>query len=150
MKKYCLLIIITSITFCSLWAQDSLKYRTRIQLKTTFGANLPITKLLNNDITDNLIGYSEYSFYWQAVSMSFFFHKHWGIEWNLGVSYMESRYDGFEEKIIAEYPKHYVVFSSHGDNMGVRSFLNLVYRYETSMPIFVTREHEMGSSDGRF
>ena len=57
-------------------------YESKWQTKPLVGTNIPITKLFQEKETDYLFGYDDRSFYWQIISLSYFFHKRWGLEFN--------------------------------------------------------------------
>ena len=135
MKKILLIFILISV-LGSLFGQDSLKYRSRIHLKTTLGADIPISKLYNDDITDNL-WYGKHSFSWQIYSISFFINDYWGIENSLHLLFTndnQKRPKQMREYFSLNYPNHYL-YTTMYDNFSSthgRCLISLIYRYETT------------------
>ena len=129
-------------------SQESLSYSSRWQLKPSFGYYVSATKLLKGDVTDYLIEHDDRLFYWQVLSVSHFFHKHWGLEFNFqGVSSagIAKRADRFIQSIHAEYENEHFVSpstSASHDNFSPlsghmeRGFLGLIYRLETNRFFF--------------
>ena len=124
-----------------LWTRV-LFYNSNWQTKALFGANVPITKLLQGAKTDNLLQYNDYYFYWQPISISYFFHKHCGIEFNYQIGHSQrirKRADNFETVMRSEYGDKYYVYPTIEDVVitssftGVieRGFFGLIVRFET-------------------
>jgi len=126
-------------SFC----QDSLNYKSKWQTRPNYGINVPITRLLDGGrIPDNLFEYGDHSTYWQVLSVSYFFHKHWGIAINfLGMTgkNISKRAEAFLADMNSEYENNYYVTPSTGasyDNFNPisgnfeRGFIGLIYRYE--------------------
>ncbi|MCL2040464.1 MAG: hypothetical protein FWG84_00300 [Bacteroidales bacterium] len=81
-RKLSLLLFTWGIITSSVAGQDSLAYKSKWQTKILGGTNIPITKLLQGAETDCFFQYDDHSFYWQIISISYFFHKHWGVEFS--------------------------------------------------------------------
>ena len=86
-RKLFFLLFLFILFAYSVHGQESYVYRSNWQTKALFGANVPITKLLQGAKTDNLLYYNEHYFFWQPVSISYFFHKHWGLEFNYQIGH---------------------------------------------------------------
>ena len=77
MKK----VIIIVVLFLNLWnstfSQENSNTYSKWYVKPAFGLNIPLTKLLSGEITDNLFEYSDNSIYWQILSANYFFSAKW-------------------------------------------------------------------------
>lgn len=124
------------------YCQDSLNYKAKWQTRPNFGVNIPITKLLDGRIPGNLFEYGDNSIYWQVLTVSYFFHRHWGVDFNfqgMTSKNITKRADIFSEAMRLEYQGNYYVTPStgasynfinpFGGNFG-RGFISLIYRYE--------------------
>jgi len=114
-------------------------------MKCLVGANIPVTKLLQGAETDYLLQYDDHSYYWQFMSMSYFFHKHWGLELNFQAgtsSKIKHRADNFITDVQAKYDDKYYVHPTTGAEYDddefylflgdiSRGYLGLIYRFET-------------------
>ncbi len=120
-------------------------------IKPAAGVNVPLTKLLGNGITDNLIGYDDHSFYWQIFSGTFFFHRSWGVELTCqtGVSNrFLNRHKRFISEIENTYGDRYYTSSSSdadtdrflpiGGNID-RFLVGLVYRIQKQKLLLMPR-----------
>jgi len=128
----------------SVYGQDSLAYKSKWQTRLLFGANIPMTKLLQGVETDYLFQYDDKSYYWQILSISYFFHKHWGLEFNYQAgtsSKIRKRNDNFIANMQAQYGDNYYVNAGTGaayDDFNFfsgdfeRGFLGVIYRFETN------------------
>ena len=128
----------------SVYGQDSLAYKSKWQTRFLFGANIPMTKLLQGAETDYLCQYDDNSYYWQILSISYFFHKHWGLEFNYqaGTSNrIRKRNDNFIANMQSQYSDTYYVNAGTGaayDDFNFiggdiqRGYLGVVYRFETN------------------
>jgi hypothetical protein len=124
------------------FCQDSLNYKSKWQTKPNYGINFPITKLLDGRIPDNLFEYADNSTYWQVLSATYFFHKHWGLELNIqGMTSrnISKRADNFSNIMKSEYADNFYVKPSTGASYDdfnpivgnfERGFIGLIYRYE--------------------
>jgi len=130
------------IISCSAYGQETYVYKSNWQTKALFGANVPITKLLQGAKTDDLLQYNDHYFYWQPISISYFFHKHWGLEFNYQIGHSQrirKRADNFETVMRSEYSDKYYVYPKTEDVVitssftGVieRGYLGLIFRFET-------------------
>ena len=128
----------------SVYGQDSLNYKSKWQIRLLVGANIPMTKLLQGAETDYLFQYEDNSYYWQILSISYFFHKHWGLEFNYQAgtsSRIRKRNDNFYANIQSQYGDNYYVnpgtgasyddFNFFGGDIQ-RGYLGIIYRFETN------------------
>ena len=141
------------IILCNVYGQDSLAYQSRWQIRIMSGINIPITKMLQGTVTDNLFGYDDHSYYWQILSASYFFHKHWGVEftYQAGTSnrlrkksdsynFITKRSEDFKASMQSEYGDKYYVNGGTGDYDDFsffsgdiqRGFFGVIYRFETN------------------
>jgi len=128
----------------SLYGQDSLAYKSKWQTKLLIGTNIPMTRLLQGTETDYLFQYDDNSYYWQILSISYFFHKHWGLEFNYQAgtsSRIRQRGDNFTAIMQSEYNDRYFVSPKTGalyDDFNFfsgdieRGYLGIIYRFETN------------------
>ncbi|MEO8147592.1 MAG: hypothetical protein ABI723_08150, partial [Bacteroidia bacterium] len=124
------------------YCQDTLNYKSKWQTRPNYGINILITKLLDGRIADNLFEYGDNSTYWQVLSVSYFFHKHWGLEFNfqgMTAGNISKRADNFSNAMKSDYEDNYYVTSSTGASYDdfnpfsgnfERGFIGLIYRYE--------------------
>lgn len=124
--------------------QDSLAYKSKWQTRFLVGTNIPMTKLLQGKETDYLLQYDDNSYYWQILSISYFFHKHWGLELNYQArtsSRVRQRGDNFTAKMQSEYDDKYYVSPRTGamyDDFNFlsgdmeRAYLGVIYRFEAN------------------
>jgi hypothetical protein len=142
MKVILALIFIVFMSITSK-GQDTICYKSKWQLKPCVGLNIPITNLLNNDkITDDLIDFDNQSTYWQVLSITCFFKKHWGVEFNYQAgnsNRISKKSTHFKQEIAQKYEKQYYVTSSTGADTDLNSsiagkietgYIGLIYRYE--------------------
>ena len=138
-----LFFIFFSFGICaSLYGQDSFAYKSKWQTRLLVGTNIPMTKLFQGKETDYLFQYDDNSYYWQILSISYFFHKHWGLEFNYQAgtsSKIRQRADKFITNIQSAYSdKYYVNPSTGAINNGFfegdisRGYLGVIYRFETN------------------
>jgi hypothetical protein len=142
MRNIFISVLFLSIFSISSYCQDSLNYKSKWQTRINYGINIPITKLLDGRITDNLFDYGDNSTYWQVLSISYFFCKHWGVESNLQgmtANNINKRDDVFINAMQSEYKGNYYVTPSTGASYDdfngpngnfIRGFIGLIYRYE--------------------
>jgi hypothetical protein len=147
-RKLLMLFFLVIFSF-GVYGQDSLAYKSKWQTKLLFGANIPMTKLLQAMETDCLFRYDDKSYYWQILSISYFFHKHWGLEFNYQAgtsSRIRKRNDNFIADMQSQYSGNYYVnagtgaagdkyndfnfFYGYGDIE--RAYLGVIYRFETN------------------
>ena len=124
--------------------QDSLAYKSKWQTRLLLGANIPMTKLLKEVETDYLFQYDDNSYYWQILSISYFFHKHLGLEFNYQAgtsSKIWKRNDNFIDNMQSQYGDNYYVNAGTGaayDEFNFfsgdveRSLLGVIFRFETN------------------
>jgi hypothetical protein len=141
MRKLFFTLFLFGIFANGVYGQDSLAYKSKWQIKTLVGTNVPITKLLQGKTVDYLLIYDDHLFYWNE-SISCFFHKHWGLELNFqleGSKKLNSRADNFITSVQSEYDDKYYVQSEtsgmydkfHFFNGDIGQFsLGVVYRLE--------------------
>jgi hypothetical protein len=104
-----------------------------------------MTKLLQGAETDYLFQYDDNSIYWQILSISYFFHKHWGLEFNYQAgtsSKIRQRGDKFAANMQSQYGDRYYVTSGasvmYDDDFNFfsgdieRGYLGVIYRFETN------------------
>ena len=124
------------------YSQDSLRYKAKLLVDPSFGFYMPLTTLLKGDATDPLLQFDDHSHYWQVLSLSYFFHKHWGVTFTYQAGFSKSiaKKEGqFTESMQSQYSKdYYVTPSSDGNNydpkfMGQiqRGYLGMIYRLES-------------------
>ncbi len=134
------------------FGQDSLAYKSKWQAKVLVGTNVPITKLLQGTDIDYLFQYDDHSYYWQ-ISLSYFFHKHWGIEFNYQAGTSNSLRETAENKTITKRADDFIssMQSEYGDKYYVHSgtagmyddsnfysgdieriYIGTIYRFETN------------------
>jgi hypothetical protein len=123
-------------------SQDSVRYKAKLQVDPSFGFYTPLTTLLKGDDTDPLLQFNDHYHYWQALSVSYFFHKHWGITLNYQAGnskHITKKADQFRESMESQYGKDYYVTSSTGTYdagpkfMGhiEQGYLGVIYRLES-------------------
>jgi hypothetical protein len=120
-------------------------YDSKWQVRPSIGLNVPLTKLFNSTATDNLIDYHDgTTYYLQVLAVSWFFHKHWGVEFNYQGSSSnriagQKRGKRFSERIQNEYQDGYFVTPSSGAFYGdeniisgnvERGLIGIIYRKE--------------------
>jgi len=126
----------------SIYGKDTLAYKSKWQTRLLVGTNIPMIKLLQGAETDYLLQYDDNSYYWQIISVSYFFHKHWGLEFNYQAgtsSRIRQRGENFITNMQSMYSdKHYVsprtgaIYNNNffeGDIS--RGYLGVIYRFET-------------------
>jgi len=142
--------------------QENPAYKTKWQTTFLFGGNIPITSLLQGSEFDYSHLYDDNSYYWQLMSISYFFHKHWGMELNFQAAtsnrirnrerefdaYAQSKYkDNYYVKSIGVYDGDFTFFA--GDFQ--RAYLSVIYRIEKNK-FYVHPKMAMGittiSTDG--
>jgi hypothetical protein len=120
-------------------------YQAKWQTRPGVGLNIPLTHLLSGAITDHLIDYTdETTYYTQAINGTWFFKKHWGVEFNYQGSFSvrltgQKREEQFFQLLQREYGDQYFVNPSSGatyDNLNPisgsieRGLIGIVYRKE--------------------
>lgn len=126
---------------CTAFGQAPYVYKSDWQTKALFGVNVPVTKLLQGAKIDNLLHYNDHYFYWQPISISYFFQKHWGLEINYQIGHSQrirKRADNFKAVMQSEYSDKYYVYPTTKDFVNTSSFtgviervyLGLIFRYE--------------------
>lgn len=137
------LILIFACSSLILVGQESNAYKSKWQIKPLAGANIPLTKLFQGTESDYLFQYDDHSYYWQLLSVSYFFSKHWGLEFNYQAgtsSRIRQRADKLTNLIQQEYRENYYVSPRVGaleEDLNYfggdiqRGFLGAIYRFET-------------------
>ena len=127
----------------SVYGQDSRAYQSRWQTRTLVSANIPITRLLQGAETDYLLIYDDNSFSWQVLSLTYFFHQRWGVDFSFqhltssSGQLRRNRDDYFAASIQARVGENYYVLDARAAlyrvflNDFARGFLGIVYRFET-------------------
>ena len=143
-RKLFFILLLFGILTHSAYGQESFVYKSNMQTKALFGANIPLTKLLQGANVDNLLRYDDHYFYWQPISFSYFFHKYWGLEFNYQIGYsgrIRKRDNNFKANMQSEYSDKYYVHTTTGDSDEIffldksflnRGYLGLIYRFETT------------------
>jgi hypothetical protein len=142
-RKLIFIFFSLGIFVCSVYGQDSPAYKSKWQTKLLVGTNIPITKLLQGTEVDYLLQYDDNSYYWQILSISWFFDKNWGLEFNYQTgtsSRIRDRANNFITKLQSEYSDKYYVSPDTGiyDDFNFfygdigRGYLGLIYRFETN------------------
>ena len=163
MTRKLLILFLFGVLSCCIYGQDSLAYKSKWQTKILVGTNIPITKLFQGAETDYLLQYDDNSYYWQILSISYFFHKHWGLEFNYQAgtsSKIKQRGNNFMTNMQSEYSDKYYVNPSTGViyNNGFwgdveRGYLGVIYRFETNnvyvYPKFAIGVTSFGADWGR-
>jgi hypothetical protein len=140
-RKLLFILFSFGILTHSVYGQDSSTYKSKLQTRLLVGTNIPVTKLLQGAETDYLFEYDDHSYYWQILSLTYFFHRHWGVEFNFQAgtsSRIRKRIDNFIANIQSEYGANYYVnprinsneFNFFGGSMQ-RSYFGIIYRFET-------------------
>ena len=141
--KQAISVVLFGVFACCVYGQGSSAYDSKWQTKAIFGVNIPITKLYQGTEVDYLLGYDDNSYYWQILSVSYFFHKHWGLEFNFQTSIsnrIRHRADYFNANMESEYIDKYYIRSGSGTSnsefsiMGgdmLRGYIGAIYRFET-------------------
>jgi hypothetical protein len=140
-----LLLVVIGLIFSGMEtsAQATIeKYKSRWQVKQAFGYNVPLTKLLKGEVTDYLIDAGDRGIYWQVLSATHFFSKHWGIEFNYQLTHSKDnrkRIEHFVGHITPEYANYHqqVYTTAEYDRFSIvdgdieRGQLGLIYRLES-------------------
>ena len=135
MKNMCLFLILFYPFQIILGQIDSNTY-TKWYLKPAIGVNLPITKLLTGELTDNLFGYNDHSNYIQFLSVNYFFNQKWGIEFTYQIGKSDNtlgRSDRFYSAIDEHYNSKYYISNNAGfDDTAIieKGYIGAVYRIE--------------------
>lgn len=142
MRKFFIAIIFLFAGTEQAYCQDSLYHKWRLQTRVNFGVNIPMTTLLSGQVTDDLFEYRDNSMYWQVLSISYFFHKNWALDFNFqGMTSrnISKRADNFLNSMQSEYENNYYVMPSTGASYSSfnpvggnfsRGFIGLMYRHE--------------------
>ena len=116
-------------------------------IKPAIGYNIPLSTFPSAGITDYLIEYDDHSYYWQLLSVNWFFSPRWGLE----ITYQPGRsgdiagYAGkFSKEIENRYNNGYYVNVGSGGayaaESGIdRGYIGLVYRIEKTRYIIMPR-----------
>ncbi|MDR2906740.1 MAG: hypothetical protein LBU91_01965 [Bacteroidales bacterium] len=147
MRTLSLIFFSLGIFVNSICGQDSSANQLKFQFSVLGGANIPITKLLQGSYIDYLLLYKDHSSYRQILSMSVFFHKHWGLEFihrpsdTRGLKPNE-RSGNFRASVQAEYGNKYELISLKTNDIDAeeflflsampRTYLGVIYRLENN------------------
>jgi hypothetical protein len=143
-SKIFLTFYLFGILAYNVYGQDTLAYKSKWQIKIpivgNIGVNIPITKLLQDTETDYLLQYKDHSYYLQLLSGSYFFHKHWGVDFNLRFGYPPKigyRTDEFIAKVQSKYGDNYYVSAETKETKETREdfiqgYIGVIYRLETN------------------
>jgi hypothetical protein len=148
MKKKVIICLLLSWFACIAVSQNMTDYNAVWQTKPSFGYTLPLTKLLKGNVTDYLLEYDDMTVYWQVISLTCFFHRHWGISFNYQANSsgnISKRAGRFLEYQHTTYGSDYYVIPSTGaiyDEFSIiggdveRGYLGLIYRIEKKRFLF--------------
>jgi len=137
------------------YGQESYAYKSKLQTQAPLIAvNIPITKLLKGTEIDYLFRYDDFSFYWKPISISYFFHKHWGLDFNYQLRVSERIKNGSDNLMADAQSKYsnncYVKSVTGANDWNSTSFLNtgpvylgFIYRFETNK-IYVYPKFSIG------
>lgn len=142
-RKLLLIFFLFGTLMYGAYGQDSLAYKSKWQFKLpivgSIGVNIPITKFSQGAETDFLLQYRDYSYYMELPSVSYFFHKHWGVNFNLRFGFPfkdDSRTDDFIANVLSKYGNNYYVNVETGEEEYIRGFrqgnIGVIYRFETN------------------
>ena len=138
-RKLFLVFLFFGILMYSAVGQNSNAYKSEWQVRFNTGANIPLTKYMQDNVTYYLLQYKAYSRLNQ-LSVSHFFHKHWGVDLNFRAgsnSIIGARYSDFVEKIQSMYGDNYLKNVETSENDKDRSvfrqgYIGIIYRFETN------------------
>lgn len=141
MHSRLLLSILLAASCFPLQGQSETEARPKWQVRPSVGLEIPLTTLFEGAITDDLIEYSDQpSTYLQVIAVTYFFHEHWGVEFNyqgISSSRTAGNVDRFSAKIQTDYQDQYFVTPSTGGASSAngvlsgttsRGLLGIVYR----------------------
>ena len=140
-RKILFLSLLLNFWFNVCGQQESTAHYSKWQLKPQIGVNIPITKLMQGEITDNLFQYNDNSVYWQILSVSYFWSKHFGVGFDYQASAsnkIQNKPENFIAAINSEFEDNYFVNTAlwnyetnllTGDIQ--RILIGLIYRIET-------------------
>jgi hypothetical protein len=86
-------------------------------VRPSAGKTFPLTTLPGGHITDGLIGFSGNTYYWQLLSVSWFFSNNWGAEFFFNGNHASSvgnRYNRFVEAVEQRFGDEYYTTPSSG------------------------------------
>ena len=118
MRKLFFILFLFGLLASNVYGQDTLAYKSKMQIRVLGGANIPITTLMQGTALDYLLLYDDHSYNWQILSLSYFFSKHWGVEANIQASSSDKIADrphNFFESMKLEYGDRYSVHSFSSD-----------------------------------
>jgi hypothetical protein len=122
------------------YSQDTLRYNSKWQIGASINSYAQMTPFFKGAATDHLIEFDK-STLCSQLSLSYFFHKHWGIGIDLlaGSSINTAQKAGhFTESMQSQYERDYYVTTSTGENYGrskfniERGYFNVIYRLESA------------------
>lgn len=144
-RKLFLVLIFFGVFANNICGQEA--YQSKFQIRLLVGSDFPITRISQGVETDNLLQFDNSSFYIQPmypITISYFFSKHWGAEFNMQGSLsnkVRNRGDKFIADMQSQYGDMFYVNalstsdpdfdSSLSDFFSLRGFLGVIYRFET-------------------
>lgn len=137
MHRHVFIFLMVVLSAAQTYGQFSTPYSSRWQTRLSAGVNLPITKLLKGDVTDDLVGYNNRYAYAQFLTTSVFFKKHWGVDIGIQFDMSSGRNDkrnAFERGMEATYGDAYHVTTSVSWPVGrdiTCFYLGAIYRFES-------------------
>lgn len=101
------LLLAVCLPVVSLMAQTK-KEKSRLELliKPSVGFNIPLTKLMDGRVTDDLLEYDDQSFHFQVLSLALCFNKRWGVEFNYQAA-RSNRIAGKDERFLQSMQNEY-------------------------------------------
>ncbi|MCL2417249.1 MAG: hypothetical protein FWD02_04870 [Bacteroidales bacterium] len=135
-------ILFFAILADSVYGREFSAYSSRWQTRPLVGVNIPITKLFKGAETDYLLSYDDRSFYWQILSVSYFFNERWGLEFNFQAgtsSRIRQRANNFVTNMQLQYSDNHYVRAGTGADFDEfhsmwgdfhRGYLGIIYRFE--------------------
>jgi len=135
------------------YSQHTLPYHSKWQIGTSINSYAQVTPFFKDNATDHLIEFDK-STLCSQLSVSYFFHKHWGIGIDLlaGSSTSPAQKAGqFTESMQSQYERDYYVTTSTGENDASskfnieRGYFDVIYRMESAR-FFIYPELAIGVS----
>jgi hypothetical protein len=139
MNRFIFTVVCFASAVGAIFGQEQ-RYQSKITLTPNVGVNFPVSKFLRGDVTDNLIGYSHSTVYWQTISGAFYFTKRLGVQLDVQLGWVNKGYareDQFKREAVEEFGigKYYVLDASKIElftdiSSYTRSTIGAVYRFE--------------------
>jgi hypothetical protein len=139
MKKIFALTFLIPFFAIKVNGQDNDNYQAKIQINPSFGAIMPITKLLEGKAPDYLLSYENEIGYWQVVSGTYFFRQRLGVQFDVQVGFVNKparREEKFQQHVLSDFGRdqYFVVdnpsFLVDQSDTYARGRIGLVYRFE--------------------